>query len=63
MERKKQVKSLARRPGWPGGQIGLYLILHLVNNSTLSTYRLSQVSTFKKDTFLRSKNILNDEIY
>jgi hypothetical protein len=56
-EEKKQVKSLAGGPDWLvarlgggpdwlGGQIGLYLILHLVNNSTLSTYRLSQVSTF-----------------
>ena len=54
---------LARGPDWLGGQIGLYLILHLVNNSTLSTYRLSQVSTFKKNTFLRSKNIFNDQIY
>ena len=32
---------LAGRPGWPEGQTGLYLILHLVNNSTLSTNRLS----------------------
>ena len=62
MERKKQVKSLAGGPGWPGGQIGLYLILHLVNNSTLSTCGLSQVSTFKKTYFLRSKNIFNDGI-
>ena len=31
-------------PGWPdwlGSQTGLNLILHLVNNSTLSTKRLS----------------------
>ena len=32
---------LAGRSGWPGGQTGLYFILHLVNNSTLSTNRLS----------------------
>ena len=41
-------------PGWPdwlGSQTRLNLILHLVNNSTLSTYRLSQVSTFKKILF------------
>ena len=60
---KKQVKSLARGsdwlgailalgPDWLGGQIGVYLILHLVNNSTLSTCRLSQVSTFKKIFFM-----------
>jgi len=33
-----------------------------VNNSTLSTNRLSYVSTLKKD-FIRSKNIFNDQIY
>jgi hypothetical protein len=32
---------LAGRPDWLGGKTGLYLILHLVNNSTLSNNRLS----------------------
>ena len=39
------------------------LILHLVNNSTLSTNRLSYISVFKKKDFIRSKNILIDKIY
>ena len=41
---------LAGKSRWVGlgGQTGLYLILHLVNKSTLSTNRLSYVVTLKK---------------
>ena len=51
------------RLAWLGGQTGLHLILHLFNNSTLSTNRLSKISTFKKTCYTRLKNIFNDQIY